>query len=340
MALSQMMRHYLDMKEKYKGCILFYRLGDFYEMFFEDAEKVSKLLDLTLTGKDCGLESARRCAGFPITRRTYISGWWPGRKVAIASSFPIPRKAKDLSTGRRARGSVGTLIDDAMLDETKNNIACLFKAGESIAAAWTDITTGEFSVAEFSGVSALEDTITQIVKLSVAEVICNEEMLLASKDVKEIRHNLLPAFSCYVPWAFNVKHAEKNLLEQFQTLSLAAYGIAGKENAIAAAGALVEYLRETQKHSLSNINSVKVVDHEQYMVLDSIAVRNLELVRSNAEGKKYGSLLWLIDKTRTGMPGLNRLKPPKDIENQRPQRRGRFLTPPMTMVFSDTPRGE
>ena len=132
-------------------------------------------------------------------------------------------------------------------------------------------------------------------------MICNEEMLLASKDVKEIRHNLLPAFSCYVPWAFNVKHAEKNLLEQFQTLSLAAYGIAGKENAIAAAGALVEYLRETQKHSLSNINSVKVVDHEQYMVLDSIAVRNLELVRSNAEGKKYGSLLWLIDKTRTGM---------------------------------------
>ena len=276
MALSQMMRHYLDMKEKYKGCILFYRLGDFYEMFFEDAEKVSKLLDLTLTGKDCGLEERAPMCGIPYhAADVYISKLVAlGEKVAICEQLSDPKESKGLVERDVVRVvSAGTLIDDAMLDETKNNyIACLFKAGESIAAAWTDITTGEFSVAEFSGVSALEDTITQIVKLSVAEVICNEEMLLASKDVKEIRHNLLPAFSCYVPWAFNVKHAEKNLLEQFQTLSLAAYGIAGKENAIAAAGALVEYLRETQKHSLSNINSVKVVDHEQYMVLDSIPI--------------------------------------------------------------------
>ena len=242
-----MMRHYLDMKEKYKGCILFYRLGDFYEMFFEDAEKVSKLLDLTLTGKDCGLEERAPMCGIPYhAADVYISKLVAlGEKVAICEQLSDPKESKGLVERDVVRVvSAGTLIDDAMLDETKNNyIACLFKAGESIAAAWTDITTGEFSVAEFSGVSALEDTITQIVKLSVAEVICNEEMLLASKDVKEIRHNLLPAFSCYVPWAFNVKHAEKNLLEQFQTLSLAAYGIAGKENAIAAAGALVEKLK-------------------------------------------------------------------------------------------------
>lgn len=349
MALSQMMRHYLDMKEKYKGCILFYRLGDFYEMFFEDAEKVSKLLDLTLTGKDCGLEERAPMCGIPYhAADVYISKLVAlGEKVAICEQLSDPKESKGLVERDVVRVvSAGTLIDDAMLDETKNNyIACLFKSGDVIAAAWTDITTGEFSVAEFSGVSALEDTITQIVKLSVAEVICNEEMLLASKDVKEIRHNLLPAFSCYVPWAFNVKHAEKNLLEQFQTLSLAAYGIAGKENAIAAAGALVEYLRETQKHSLSNINSVKVVDHEQYMVLDSIAVRNLELVRSNAEGKKYGSLLWLIDKTRTGMGArlLNQmvLSPLKDIEKINYRQEGvaeLFNASVVRMGLSDTLR--
>ncbi len=322
MALSQMMRHYLETKDKYKDCILFYRLGDFYEMFFEDAEKVSKLLDLTLTGKDCGLDERAPMCGIPYhAADVYISKLVAlGEKVAICEQLSDPKESKGLVERDVVRVvSAGTLIDDTMLDERKNNyIACLYKSGDTIATAWTDITTGEFSATEFKGASALEDTINQLVRLSVAEVICNEELLLASRELKEIRHNLLPPFSCYAPWAFNVRHAEKNLLEQFGTLSLAAYGIAGKEEEIAAAGALIEYLRETQKHSLSNINSVKVVDHEQFMVLDSIAVRNLELVRSNAEGKKYGSLLWLLDKTRTGMGArlLNQmiLSPLKEID--------------------------
>ena len=306
MALSLMMRHYLETKEKYKDCILFYRLGDFYEMFFDDAEKVSKLLDLTLTGKDCGLEERAPMCGIPYhAADVYISKLVSmGEKVAICEQLSDPKEAgRGLVERDVVRVvSAGTLIDDTMLDEKKNNyIACLFKSGDTIAAAWTDITTGEFSAMEFTGDSAVEDVVNQLVTLSVAEVICNEEMLLSARDLKEIKHNLLPAFSCYVPWAFNVKHAEKNLLEQFETRSLAAYGIAGKENCIAAAGALIEYLRETQKHSLNNINSIQIVNREQYMVLDSIAVRNLELLRSNAEGKKYGSLLWLLDKTRTGM---------------------------------------
>lgn len=317
-----MMRHYLETKDKYKDCILFYRLGDFYEMFFEDAEKVSKLLDLTLTGKDCGLDERAPMCGIPYhAADVYISKLVAlGEKVAICEQLSDPKESKGLVERDVVRVvSAGTLIDDTMLDERKNNyIACLYKSGDTIATAWTDITTGEFSATEFKGASALEDTINQLVRLSVAEVICNEELLLASRELKEIRHNLLPPFSCYAPWAFNVRHAEKNLLEQFGTLSLAAYGIAGKEEEIAAAGALIEYLRETQKHSLSNINSVKVVDHEQFMVLDSIAVRNLELVRSNAEGKKYGSLLWLLDKTRTGMGArlLNQmiLSPLKEID--------------------------
>ena len=323
MALSLMMRHYLETKEKYKDCILFYRLGDFYEMFFDDAEKVSKILDLTLTGKDCGLEERAPMCGIPYhAADVYISKLVSmGEKVAICEQLSDPKEAgRGLVERDVVRVvSAGTLIDDTMLDEKKNNyIACLFKSGDTIAAAWTDITTGEFSAMEFTGDSAVEDVVNQLVTLSVAEVICNEEMLLSTRDLKEIKHNLLPAFSCYVPWAFNVKHAEKNLLEQFETRSLAAYGIAGKENCIAAAGALIEYLRETQKHSLNNINSIQIVNREQYMVLDSIAVRNLELLRSNAEGKKYGSLLWLLDKTRTGMGArlLNQmiLSPLKEID--------------------------
>ena len=322
MALSQMMRHYLEMKEKYKDCILFYRLGDFYEMFFEDAKKVSSLLDLTLTGKDCGLDERAPMCGIPYHAADgYIAKLVSmGERVAICEQLSDPKEAGRGLVDRDVVRvvSAGTLIDDSMLDATRNNyIACVFKSEDAVAVAWADITTGEFSAAEFSGETAMDDAVAQLVRLAPAEIICNEEMLLSSKELNEIRHIQLPPFSCYVPWAFNVRHAEKNLLEQFGTRSLAAYGIAGRENCISAAGALIEYLRETQKRALTNINSIKVVNRDRFMVLDGIAVRNLELVRSNAEGKKYGSLLWLLDKTRTGMGArlMNRmiLSPLRDL---------------------------
>ncbi len=304
MALSQMMQHYLSMKEKYQDCVLFYRLGDFYEMFFDDAVKVSKLLDLTLTGRDCGLEQRAPMCGVPFhAADVYIAKLVAaGEKVAICEQLSDP-KAKGLVERDVVRVvSAGTVIEEGMLEEGKNNyIACLFKNADCVSLAWTDITTGEFLSEEFIGEACIEDAIGQLVKLSVAEIICNEEMLLASKGVKEVRHGLLPAFSCYMPWAFNVKHAEKNLLEQLNARSLVAYGLTGKDNLIAAAGALVEYLRETQKHSLANITSIKVINREKYMVLDSNTVRNLELLRNNSEGKKYGTLLWVLDKTKTGM---------------------------------------
>ncbi len=303
--MSDMMKHYLLMKEKYADCVLFYRLGDFYEMFFEDAIKVSKLLDLTLTGRDCGLDERAPMCGVPYHAADgYIAKLVSlGEKVAICEQLSDPKAGKGLVERDVIRVvSAGTLIDDTMLDEAKNNyIASLVKEGDKVSMAWTDITTGEFLAQDFSGVSALEDVVAYLVKLGVAEIICNDEMALASKNIREVRHSILPPFSCYMPWAFNVKHAEKNLLEQFKAHSLAAYGIAGKEGLISTAGALVEYLRETQKHSLTNISAIKVIDGEKFMVLDSIAVKNLELLRSNAEGKKYGSLLWLLDKTKTGM---------------------------------------
>lgn len=305
MALSNMMRHYLDMKEKYKDCVLFYRLGDFYEMFFEDAVKVSKLLELTLTGRDCGLEQRAPMCGIPYhAADAYIAKLVAcGEKVAICDQLSDPKESKGLVERDVVRVvSAGTLTEETMLDESRNNyIACLFRAAESVAVAWTDITTGEFFVQEFTGDTAVEEVVEQLVKLSVAEVICNDEMLRISKGIKELRHNLLPQFFCYAPWAFNVKHAERSLLEQLGAKTLAAYGIVGKENAIAAAGALIDYLRETQKHSLANITAIKLVCQEKYMTLDGNAIRNLELVRSNSENKKYGSLLWVLDKTKTGM---------------------------------------
>ena len=304
--LSAMMKHYLAMKEKYKDCVLFYRLGDFYEMFFEDAVEVSKLLDLTLTGKECGLEERAPMCGIPYHAADgYVAKLVSlGKKVAICEQISDPKTSgKNLVERDVVRiVSAGTVIEEEFLDASKNNyVACAFKAQDSVALAWTDITTGEFFVSEFKGKNAMVEAVSELLKISVAEVICNEDMLFESREIKEIQHGLLPPFSCYMPWAFNVKHAESNLLQQFKTSSLAAFGISAFENMISAAGALVEYLRETQKHALANINGIKLIDREEYMQLDSIAVKNLELVKNNAEGKPYGSLLWVLNKTKTGM---------------------------------------
>ena len=318
-----MMKHYIATKEKYKDCILFYRLGDFYEMFFDDAVEVSRLLDLTLTGKDCGLPERAPMCGIPYHAADgYIAKLVAaGKKVAICEQLSDPKQAgRELVLRDVVRVvSAGTVIEEDFLDATKNNyIACAFKTETCVALAWADITTGEFLTEEFVGENAVDEALGQLMKISVAEVICNDDMLMASKSSKEVRHGLLPSFSSYLPWAFNVKHAEKNLLEQFNAMSLAAYGIAAKEELISAAGALIEYLRETQKHALVNINSVKVVQREKFMELDAIAVRNLELVKNNAENRKYGSLLWVLDKTKTGMGArlLNRmlLSPLRNID--------------------------
>lgn len=319
---SDMMQHYWQIKDKHEDCIIFYRLGDFYEMFFDDALKASKILELTLTARDCGGGQRAPMCGVPYhAADTYIAKLVEnGEKVAICDQLSEPKPGKGLVERDVVRiVSAGTLIEETLLDESKNNyVSCVFKAGDKVAVAWADITTGEFFAEEFSGEYALEEGVSHLTKLSVAEIICNEEMLLASKNLKEIKHNILPPFSCYLPWAFNVKHAEKNLLEQLGVKSLSPYGISGKEDMIAAAGALLEYLKETQKRALVNISSIKVVNRDKFMVLDSNAVRNLELLKNNSENKKYGSLLWVLDKTKTGMGArlLNQmlLSPLKQLE--------------------------
>ena len=321
--LSPMMRHYLEVKEKYKDCIIFYRLGDFYEMFFEDAKEVSQLLDLTLTGRDCGLEERAPMCGVPYhAADTYIARLVAlGKKVAICEQLTEPTPGKGMVERDVIRVvSAGTLIEDTLLDEKKNNyIACAFREGAQCALAWADITTGEFSARVFDGENGLDESLEELVKLAPAEVICNDGYLLGTKGKASLR--ALPAFSCYVPWAFSQRHAEKDLLEQLGCKTLEPFGLVGVPAAVCAAGALVEYLRETQKHALRIIDGIRLVREGETMMLDPAAVSDLELVRTLGDGKKRGSLLWLLDKTGTAMGArrmhklvLNPLRKKEDIE--------------------------
>lgn len=325
MSLSPMMRHYLEVKEKYKDCIVFYRLGDFYEMFFEDAQEVSQLLDLTLTGRDCGLEERAPMCGIPYhAADTYIAKLVGlGKKVAICEQLTEPGPGRAMVERDVIRVvSAGTLIEDSLLDEKTNNyIACAFAEGDVYALAWADITTGEFNAAEFFGEKKLGESLEMLAKLSPAEVICNDGYLLASKGQNLLRS--LPSFSCYVPWAFSLRHAEKNLLEQLGCKTLAPFGIADRPAVISACGALIEYLRETQKHALRIIDNVRFAKGGETMMLDGAAIRNLELVRTIGDGKRRGSLLWLLDKTQTAMGArmmtrliLNPLQNKEEIEER------------------------
>ncbi len=301
MALSPMMEHWRKVKEAYPGCIVFYRLGDFYEMFFEDAEKASAILDLTLTGRDCGLEKRAPMCGVPYhAADSYIQKLVEnGQRVAICEQLTDPKASKGMVDRDVIRVvSAGTVIENDMLDEKKSNyVACACKINGKYAVAWADITTGEFSVGEAEDA---ENLLCTLVNLSVAEIICNEDLLFETKGCAEVQRGALPAFSCYLPWAFVRAAAEKSLKEQFSA-SPEALGIADKEEDVIAAGALLEYLRETQKHALKNINMLRHAEEGKRLVLDSVAVRNLEILKNNAEGKKYGSLLWLLDRTKTGM---------------------------------------
>ena len=305
MALSQMMQHYFSVKERYPDCIIFYRLGDFYEMFFDDAKTASALLDLTLTGRDCGLEERAPMCGVPHhAAESYIAKLVElGQKVAICEQLEEASAAKGMVKRDVIRVvTAGTLTDEEQLDAKANNfICCAFKNADDVALAWADITTGDFNVTEFAGAHAVKSCISYMVKLSVKEVICNDEMLFASKDIPEVSRGVLPRFSSYPAWAFNFSSAERCLLEQFKSKTLSAFSISGRENAVSVSGALLEYLKETQMHALKNIDGVKYVCDNNFLQLDTAAIRNLELVKTLGEGKKYGSLLWLLDKTKTAM---------------------------------------
>lgn len=304
MALSKMMQHYFTVKEKYPDCLIFYRLGDFYEMFFDDAVKASQILDLTLTGRDCGLEKRAPMCGVPYHAvDTYITKLVQcGEKVAICEQLEDPAEAKGMVARDVVRVvTAGTLSSESINEKTNNFICCAYKEGNTAAIAWADITTGELTTTEFYGPDCVKKCVAQMTVLDVKEIISNDEMLFAVKDLPEISRGVIPKFSSYPAWAFGRASAERTLLEQFNTKTLSAYSISGKNAAVSATGALIEYLKDTQKHALKNITGVSYVLSEKYMQLDPTALRNLEIVKTLNEGSKYGSLLWILDKTKTPM---------------------------------------
>ena len=305
MALSPMMSHYLQVKDKYKDCIVFYRLGDFYEMFFDDAVKVSAMLDLTLTGRDCGLEERAPMCGIPFhAAEVYISKLVSfGEKVAICEQLTEATAGKDLVKRDVIKVvTAGTVTNNELIDDKSNNFLGAVYLEENCAAfAWADITTGEFSTRKFIGKNFYSELLDCLVKVAPVEIICNSKAEEAFRELPLVKHGVLPKFNLFTESEFNYNIAENTLKTQFGVSTLSAYFNEEETQCVMVGGALLAYLNETQKHTLSIINSIKNENKEEFMMLDVNAIRNLELVKTLKDGKRYGSLLWLLDKTKTSM---------------------------------------
>ena len=300
--LSPMMKEYVKTKEEYSDCILFYRLGDFYEMFFDDALTASKELEITLTGKDCGLEERAPMCGVPFhAAETYINRLIEkGYKVAICEQVEDPKKAKGLVKREVVRiVTPGTTLDAMSLDESKNNyLMSIVSIGDHYGCAIADITTGDCFLTELDKPQKLLDEIN---KFTPAEIICNDAFLLSGVDVEDLKGRLGICVFALDPWYFDDQLCQKTLKEHFHVGNLEGLGIGDYDSGIIASGALFLYLKETQKTALSHMASIRPYSAEKYMLIDSSSRRNLELVETMREKQKRGSLLWVLDKTKTAM---------------------------------------
>lgn len=300
--VSPMMQHYLQTKEEYKDSILFYRLGDFYEMFFEDAKTVAKELELTLTGKNCGMEERAPMCGVPFhAADSYINRLIKkGYKVAICEQMEDPKQTKGIVRREVIRVvTPGTNIDMLSLDEAKNNyLMCIFCLGDRFGIATADVTTGDFFVTEVDGERKLMDEINRFVP---SEIICSASVNMGSAEFADLKERLGIMVSTLDAWYFGDALAKETLLSHFHVHSLQGLGISDYDCGVVSSGALLKYLYETQKNALSNILTIHPYAIGKYMMLDSSSRRNLELVETLREKQKKGSLLWVLDKTKTAM---------------------------------------
>lgn len=300
--LSPMMAQYMETKKQYSDCILFYRLGDFYEMFFDDALTASRELEITLTGKECGLEERAPMCGVPYHAvDSYLSRLvQKGYKVAIAEQMEDPKLAKGLVKREVIRVvTPGTITSAQALDETKNNyLMGIVYLADKMGVSVADITTGDFLVTEVSTDRALFDEIN---KFSPAEVICNDAFSMSGislEDLKDRYHFTVSALDSHF---FQDDSCRKVLREHFKVGSLEGLGLGDYDCGVIAAGAVLQYLYETQKSTLDHLTTIVPYATGNYMVLDSSTRRNLELLETMREKQKRGSLLWVLDKTRTAM---------------------------------------
>ena len=299
---SPMMQHYLKTKEEYKDCILFYRLGDFYEMFFDDALVVSKELELTLTGKDCGQAERAPMCGIPFhAAETYLSRpVADGHKVAICEQVEDPKQAKGIVKREVIRiVTPGTNLNTQALDETKNNyLMSIVYLGEKIGVSIADFSTGDYFVTELSSGSELIDEINKFVP---SEIITNEYFSMSGIDLTAVNDKLGITMSTLDSWYFDEDTCIKKLLTHFKVGVLDGLGLKDYTAGTIAAGALLLYLYEMQKGSVDHITSIVPYTTGKYMLIDSSSRRNLELVETMREKQKKGSLLWVLDKTKTAM---------------------------------------
>lgn len=299
---TPMMQHYLQTKEDYKDCILFYRLGDFYEMFFEDAITASKELELTLTGKSCGTEERAPMCGVPFHS---VEGYLnklvqKGYKVAICEQVEDPKLSKGIVKREVVRiVTPGTNLDMQALDETKNNfIMCITYIAEKYGISIADVSTGDFYVTEVENERKLLDEIN---KFSPSEIICNEAFYMSGVDIDDMKHRLGIAVYSLEFWYFSDDTAEQTLKSHFNIKNIDGIGLHDFEYGKIAAGALLKYLYETQKQDLTHISVIHPYSTGKFMIIDSSTRRNLELVETLREKQKRGSLLWVLDKTKTAM---------------------------------------
>lgn len=317
---SLMMKHYLQMKEKYKDCILFYRLGDFYELFYDDAIEVSKALDLTLTGKQCGLDEKAPMCGVPYhASETYIAKLIAlGYKVAVCEQLTEPKKGVKIVERDVVRiVTAGTVVEDSMLEEKRNNfIMSMFLDDDKLSVVYCDITTGELDLCHFDG--GLESNFSDLLnRVMPSEVIGNSKAKEFYNNLQILRLGVYPKFEEYLDFAFGFDKATDKVKQQFGENAINVFELKSNKQDIPAIGGLLEYLEETQKRSLRNIDKIEKVKSNQFMVIDMNTRRNLELVESIRERKKYGSLLWLMDMTKTSM-GARRFRAMFDQPLQNP----------------------
>ncbi len=305
-SLTPLMCQYLELKEKYSDCLLFFRLGDFYEMFFEDALTASRELEIVLTGRDCGLAERAPMCGVPYhSVEGYINRLIEkGYKVAICEQLTDPALSKGLVERDVVRViTPGTIIEETMLDERKNNfIFSLFWQDDHVGIAYADVSTGSFYLGELSGAGVHMQLMDELARVQPTEILANDALFLQAGLVRSLSSAYF--LQNYAGWAYEEKSAQARLQRHFQVASLDGFGCAALHHGICAAGALMAYLEETQKNTLSHIHAMRVVNRASYMVLDAATRRNLELTKPlHFGGSKKNTLLYLLDRTKTAMGG-------------------------------------
>jgi DNA mismatch repair protein MutS len=304
--LTPMMQQYLQVKEQYKDCIVFFRLGDFYEMFFEDAELASRILEITLTGRDCGLEQRAPMCGVPHhSAHSYIAKLiQKGYRVAICEQVEDPSQAKGVVKREVTRVvTPGTVIDQMMLDEKSNNyILSVYYENGGYGMAYADISTGEFVT-----LSIEEDDVRvaaeEVLRINPKEIMVNSKCIMSTYLPKIIGDKLGIEAMEYNDWAFSRRNAEKKIKNHFKVAGLEGLGLSERPLCVRASGALLQYIADTQRMDLKHISKLDIYYREEHMVLDSWTRRNLEISETLRTKEKKGTLLWVLDNTQTAMGG-------------------------------------